>query len=118
MVLDDFERRRQARETGNERLVAAGHGPIEIHIGIGSASVAAGCIGTEKYIQYAVTGDTTNVASRICSVAGADEILLAESTRLLLTRPGVMLEPLSPVVVKGKAPLVLYRIRLSQESVT
>lgn len=95
----------------NERLTAAGLDPIAIHIGLCSGPVAAGYIGTESYVQYAAIGDTTNVASRICSVAGAGEILIAESTRVLLTRPGVVLEPVPPVTVKGKAePLVLHRV--------
>lgn len=107
----------QGVATLNARLVAAGYRPIGIHIGLCSGPVAAGYIGTEKYIQYAVIGDTTNVASRICAVAEAGEILLAESTRLLLTRPGIALESLPPVSVKGKAdPLVLHRIRRSPES--
>jgi class 3 adenylate cyclase len=103
----------------NVRLVAAGHPPIHVHIGLCSGPVAAGYIGTEKYIQYAVIGDTTNVASRICSVAQAGETLIAESTRLLLTRPGIVLEPMPPVAVKGKAePLLLHRVRLPEVSAT
>ncbi len=102
----------------NTRLVAAGCAPIEIHIGLCSGPVAAGYIGTEKYIQYAVIGDTTNVASRICSVAEAGEILIADSTRALLTPPGVALAALPPVAVKGKGePLQLHRVLLQQEPV-
>jgi adenylate cyclase len=44
--------------------------------------VAAGNIGSEKLIQYGTIGDTNNVASRICSVAKADEILVSHSTYL------------------------------------
>lgn len=100
----------------NARLVAAGYVPIEIHIGLCSGPVAAGYIGTEKYIQYAVIGDTTNVASRICSVAEAGEILIADSTRALLTPHGFALEALPPVAVKGKGePLQLHRVLLQQE---
>ncbi|MFM8892633.1 MAG: adenylate/guanylate cyclase domain-containing protein, partial [Planctomycetia bacterium] len=85
---------------------------IAIHIGLCSGSVAAGYIGTESYVQYAAIGDTTNVASRICSVAGAGESLIAESTRALLTRPGFVLEEVPPVTVKGKAgQLVVHRVR-------
>jgi len=102
----------------NARLAAAGQPPIAIHVGLCSGPAAAGYIGTERYVQYAVIGDTTNVASRICSAAGAGEILIADSTRALLTRPGILLEPLPPVAVKGKAePLVLHRVRLPRETV-
>jgi len=103
----------------NARLVAAGYVPIEIHIGLCSGPVAAGYIGTEKYIQYAVIGDTTNVASRICSVAEAGEILIADSTRALLTPLGFAIEALPPVAVKGKGePLQLHRILLRHENKT
>ena len=104
-------------DTLNPRLAAAGHAPVRIHIGIASGPAAAGYIGTEQYIQYAVIGDTTNVASRICGVAAAGEILVAESTRALLGATGVRLEPVPPVAVKGKdAPLVLHRVRPSAEA--
>lgn len=97
----------------NGRLVAAGHRPIAIHVGLCSGPVAAGYIGTAQYVQYAVIGDTTNVASRICGVAAAGEVLIAEATRSLLTR-GVVLEALPPVAVKGKGePLQLYRVDLA-----
>jgi class 3 adenylate cyclase len=100
----------------NARLAAAGQPYLAIHIGLCSGPVAAGYIGTARYVQYAVIGDTTNVASRVCTAAGAGEILIADSTRRMLTRPGVMLEALTPVAVKGKAePLLLHRIRLADQ---
>jgi len=65
-------------------------------------------------VQYAVIGDTTNVASRICGAAAAGEVLIAEATRSLLTRGGIVLEALPPVSVKGKEePLLLHRIDLA-----
>jgi len=95
----------------NARLAAAGHPPIAIHVGLSSGPAAAGYVGTERYVQYAVIGDTTNVASRVCSAAGAGEILVTEATRAALGLPGVRLEPLPPVAVKGKIePLVLHRV--------
>jgi len=95
----------------NARLAAAGHPPIAIHVGLSSGPAAAGYVGTERYVQYAVIGDTTNVASRVCSAAGAGEILVTEATRAALGLPGVRLEPLPPVAVKGKVePLVLHRV--------
>ena len=103
----------------NVRLAALGHPPIAIHIGLSSGLVAAGYVGTERYVQYAVIGDTTNVASRVCSVAGAGEILVTESTRALLDQSRLHLEPLPPVVVKGKIdPLVLHRVHPPQETAT
>ncbi|MEB3159916.1 MAG: adenylate/guanylate cyclase domain-containing protein, partial [Synechocystis sp.] len=84
---------------------------IAIHIGLNTGHVAAGNIGSRELIQYAVIGDTTNVCSRICSVAKAGEIILADSTVAKLDRQSYPVEPLAPVRVKGKDnPLRLYRL--------
>lgn len=84
---------------------------IQIHIGINTGPVAAGNIGSEKLIQYATIGDTTNVTSRICGVAKADEILISQSTVECLSADTLHLEKIPPVMVKGKdQPLQLYRL--------
>lgn len=85
--------------------------PIHIHIGINTGKVAAGNIGSAKLIQYATIGDTTNITSRICNVAKADEILISQSTFEKLSAKNIPLEKLPPVRVKGKTqPLYLYRL--------
>lgn len=84
---------------------------LRIHIGINTGPVAAGNIGSERYIQYATIGDTTNVASRICNAAGPGEIMLSESTRERIHDPAIHTEPVAPVSVKGKdTPLCLHRV--------
>ncbi len=84
---------------------------IQIHIGINTGKVAAGNIGSKKLIQYATIGDTTNVTSRICNVAQANEIVISESTVAKLHDRTLRLEPMPPVLVKGKSePLQLYRL--------
>ena len=88
---------------------------IQVHVGLSTGAVAAGNIGTDAYLQYATIGDTTNLASRICDVAGPGEILLAESTQQCLSSPDWKLEPLDPVAVKGKdEALQLYRVPWSR----
>ena len=95
----------------NERRTRRGLPPLAVHIGLHSGPVAAGNIGSETYLQYATIGDTTNVASRICSAASADEILVSDATWQRLSSPRPPAEPLAPVSVKGKAdPLRLWRI--------
>lgn len=95
----------------NGRWAAQGRREIAIHIGVNTGCAAAGNIGSASYIQYAVIGDATNVASRICSVAGPGEILIAEATRQALTGPAPALEPLAPVQVRGKDEAVcLHRV--------
>jgi adenylate cyclase len=91
---------------------------IEIHIGLNTGKVAAGNIGSQNLIQYATIGDTTNVASRICSAANAGEILISQTTFDQLSDGfadegdrTLPIEKIPPVRVKGKdQPLQLYRV--------
>jgi adenylate cyclase len=102
----------QALVTLNTARSGKGLEPIRIHIGINTGIVAAGNIGSERYLQYATLGDATNVASRVCDAAPAGEILVSETTRQRLTTARFPLEPLGPVPLKGRdEPLVLHRLR-------
>jgi len=91
--------------------------PIQIHIGIHTGMVAAGNIGSPQLIQYATIGDTTNLASRICSEAKGGDILLSQSTasrleqldRSLMT--DLPLEKLPLMTLKGRSePTQLFRL--------
>lgn len=104
------EMQRQLGEL-NAKWSTAGGEELYIHIGLNSGPVAVGNIGSSEYIQYAAIGDATNVASRVCSVAQKQEILLSSSTYDRLIDRNVPLVPLAPVVVKGKDDaLQLYRL--------
>jgi adenylate cyclase len=79
--------------------------------------VAAGNIGSPQLIQYATIGDTTNLASRICSEAKGGDILLSQSTasrleqldRSLMT--DLPLEKLPLMTLKGRSePTQLFRL--------
>ncbi len=84
---------------------------LQIHVGLNTGPVAFGNIGSPDYVQFAAIGDTTNVASRVCNVAQADEVVISEATRRKLRTGLFALEPLPLVTVKGKAePLQLYRV--------
>ncbi len=99
----------------NEQWVRQGKQPIQIHIGINTGKVAAGNIGSEKLIQYAAIGDTTNVTSRICDVAQAEEILVSQSTCDRLKALSLPLKKMPLAKVKGKEqPLQLYRLLWKQ----
>ena len=99
----------------NQQEWADRYQPIKIHIGLNTGKVAAGNIGSEKLIQYATIGDTTNVTSRICSAAEADEILISQSTFDKLGHLKLPVKKMRPVGVKGKKePLKLYRVLWQQ----
>ncbi|WP_338867687.1 adenylate/guanylate cyclase domain-containing protein [Myxococcus stipitatus] len=86
-------------------------------MGLNSGPAAAGNIGSEHYLQYATLGDVTNVASRVCGVARAGEVVLSESTRARPKKSPWLLTPLPPPRVKGKdEPLTLHRVEWEASS--
>ncbi len=83
---------------------------LAIHVGVNTGRVAAGNIGSDRYLQYATIGDATNVAARICDVARAGEVLIDAVTRERIG-DALPVEAIPPVSVKGKdTPLTLYRV--------
>lgn len=55
------------------------HQSLKVGIGINSGEVIAGNIGYSKRLEYAIIGDTVNVASRLCSIAPPSQILISEN---------------------------------------
>jgi len=98
----------------NEELRRRGDGlpDLKIHIGLNTGLVAAGNVGSDRYIQYATLGNATNMASRICDLAGPDEIYVSGATlQRIGDRLGWTVEDLGPVEIKGREePLPLYRL--------
>jgi len=64
----------------NKQRRQLGMEPIMLRIGINSGLMLAGNIGIPDRLEYTVVGDTVNLASRLCSVAPADGIMLSETT--------------------------------------
>jgi class 3 adenylate cyclase len=96
----------------NVEQQAAGRPVIAIHVGIASGPAAAGYIGTDRYVQYAVIGDTTNVAARICSAAGPGETLVSDATRYGHSGRGVAFDDVPAIAAKGKdGPVTVHRVR-------
>ncbi len=57
---------------------------LEIGIGLASGPCVAGCMGSENRLNYTVLGERVNLASRLCSVAKAGDILIDAATVKLL----------------------------------
>jgi adenylate cyclase len=86
----------------NRIRAANGQEPIHVGIGINTGPVIAGAIGSSRTLQYTVIGDPVNLASRLCSVAKAGEVIISEYT-MRLVHDDVLLEPREAVRVKGKS---------------
>ncbi len=52
---------------------------LEMTVGINYGELVSGFMGSEEHLNYTVIGDTVNVAQRVQSLAGSNQILLSES---------------------------------------
>ena len=74
---------------------------VKIGIGINYGEVISGNIGSTRQMNYTVIGDNVNLASRLCSHAKANQIVISKSTFELLSDKNGFIKK-SPIQVKGK----------------
>jgi class 3 adenylate cyclase/tetratricopeptide (TPR) repeat protein len=99
---DDAERAVRAALAMRDCPLRDGNGkPIKVHAGVNTGEVMAGLIGPQEHQDYAVMGDTTNVAARLMSAAPAGSVLVGEET-WRATRRVIKYRELPPVLAKGK----------------
>lgn len=70
---------RRRIQTINRKRQKAGLACLDIRIGISGGTVLAGLLGSHERLQYTVIGDSANLASRLCDLAGRGQILTDKS---------------------------------------
>ena len=94
----------------NSLRVELGQTPFHIGIGIDSGEVIVGNMGSSMRMEFTAVGEAVNMASRLSSMARADEILI--SSELYESIKGmVAAAPLADTSIKGiDRPVKLYNI--------
>ncbi len=88
---------------------------FKMRIGLNSGPVIVGSIGDDLRMDYTAVGDTTNLASRLESMAGPSTILVSRNTHKL-ARDFFEFETLGKKVVKGKKePVDAYKLLKASE---
>lgn len=101
----------QAMNQLSDELVAEGHPPMRLGVGICSGEASVGNMGSQLRMAYTAMGDTVNVASRVEGLTKYYKIgiLVTESTCQLCKDSGLAFREVDSVRVKGRArPLTIY----------
>jgi adenylate cyclase len=98
----------QALSGLNVELAAEGRRPLALGIGINTARVVAGNIGSHRRLNYSVIGDGVNVAARLESLTRTPDyhtsiITSAATAAAIVNRAPFSFRPLGSVQVKGRA---------------
>jgi len=102
--------------TINRRRLAQGELPIRLGIGVNTGPVVAGILGSEVRFEYAILGDTVNVAQRLSDlnkVFPDYDLFIHDTTWLRLgPTPSVEADHLGDVEVKGRVqPVNTYAVK-------
>jgi hypothetical protein len=83
---------------------------LPVRISVHTGSVVFGPIVDKMSMDYTAIGDTANIAARLQQAAEPATILLSETT-YQLAQSYARVEPVGPLVLKGKAdPITAYRL--------
>lgn len=74
-------------ENENKTRAQKGLWPVHFRMGLNTGTMLAGNMGSHDRMEYTVVGDSVNLASRLCSVANADHIVISHK---VFNRPDII----------------------------
>ncbi len=78
--------------------------PLQFRLGLHCGSMLAGTIGSSERMQFTISGDTVNLAARLCDLAEPGKLLISNDVYLHpSTQQLIVTEPAHSLNVKGKA---------------
>jgi class 3 adenylate cyclase len=110
---DDMQRAVRAagsiHQTMSE-LSRAGQPKLQAHIGLAAGEVVASTTGSARFREYTVTGESVNLASRLCALAQPGETVISEAIQRNLADE-IAAEPAGQQTIKGfAAPIAVWRL--------
>ncbi len=84
---------------------------VAVGIGINTGEVIMGNMGSSERIDRTIIGDTVNLGSRLCSIAGKNTIVISEFTFENIKNTAVVHKH-KPISIKGKSnPVQIYTLK-------
>ncbi|AOS98329.1 Adenylate cyclase 2 [Microbulbifer aggregans] len=95
----------------NEQRRANGRPEVHFRIGINCGAMLAGNLGSDERMEYTVVGDAVNLASRLCSEAQSNQIIIQKKMFTML-EPRIIARSERTLAVRGKsAPVGIYSVQ-------
>ncbi len=96
----------------NHARIESGKDPLRAGIGVHTGTVVVGNMGSSKALSYTAIGDGVNLASRLCSLAKAEEVIISAECAQKAGLDRFVLEPLPPAKVKNREqPVEIYKVK-------
>ena len=87
----------------NSQRIAENLPPLQFRLGLHCGELLAGAIGSSERMQSTITGDTVNLASRLCEQATPGHLLISEAVyENQATKGMIMTGDKLPMIIKGK----------------
>lgn len=80
---------------------------LQFRLGLHCGHMLAGTIGSSERMQFTISGDSVNLAARLCEMAARDKLMISDAVyQHPATKKLLLTEPAQELKVKGKAKII------------